>query len=101
MRLKLFRAPHIAQAMARVRAELGGDALILSTRRVADGVEVTAAVEAEEMAAPEPPDPALGAALHYHGLPVGFAPSSLAFAALPLDMPLLFVGPPGAGKTLT
>ncbi len=45
MRLKLFRAASMAQAMGQVRSELGGEALILSSRRVADGVEVTAALE--------------------------------------------------------
>src|ERR1700722_813704 len=108
MRRKVYRATNMAAAMARVRVELGGDALILATRRVADGVEVTAAVEADEVAPPElaamelaPPDPALAAALRYHGLSAEFAPASLTFTALPLETPLLFVGPPGAGKTLT
>ena len=64
MRLKLYRAPKMAEAMARVRAELGPDALILGSRRVADGVEITAALEPE---APAPPqDPARRAALEYH-----------------------------------
>src|SRR5579863_264692 len=102
MRLKLYRAPAMAQAMARVRAELGEDALILATRRVGDGVEVTAALEPDEPPQPPPADPALLAALEYHGLSASFRLTSLSFAALPLDsQPLLFVGPPGAGKTLT
>src|SRR5579863_4611775 len=101
MRLKLYRAPAMAQAMARVRAELGEDALILATRRVGDGVEVTAALEPDEPQPPPPADPALLAALEYHGLPASFRLTSLSFAPLPLDeQPLLFVGPPGAGKTL-
>src|SRR5258705_204322 len=49
MRLRLFRAARMADAMALVRAELGADALILNTRKVADGFEITAALE------PEPP----------------------------------------------
>ncbi|HEY6433897.1 MAG TPA: GTP-binding protein [Acetobacteraceae bacterium] len=113
MRLKLYRAAKMAEAMARVRAELGPDALILSTRRVADGVEITAALEPK----PEPPadSPALVSALDYHGVPLvvrtslphGSLDSALeaafTFAALPLDAPrpLLLAGPPGAGKTLT
>ena len=48
MRLKLFRAPAMAAAMAQVRAELGPDALILGTRRVAGGVEITAALEPDD-----------------------------------------------------
>jgi len=45
MRLRLFRAATTPDALARVRKELGPDALILSTRRVTDGVEITAALE--------------------------------------------------------
>jgi flagellar biosynthesis protein FlhF len=50
MRLKLYRAPSMAGAMARVRAELGADALILGTRRVSDGIEITAALEDDDPA---------------------------------------------------
>ena len=55
MRLKLYRAPAMAEAMARIRAELGNDALILSTRRVGDGVEVTAALEPDDAPPPLAP----------------------------------------------
>lgn len=51
MRIKLYRASSMADAMRQVRIALGPDALILSTRRVADGVEVTAGLEAAD----EPP----------------------------------------------
>ncbi len=48
----------MAEAMARVRAELGEDALILATRRVGDGVEVTAALEPDDAPPPlAPPIP--------------------------------------------
>lgn len=115
MRLKLFRAPTVAAAMSQVRAAFGADALILGTRHLPDGVEVTAALEPDH-AAPAPPDPARLAALRFHGVPEGLHPAldhgsledalseALAFAPLPLgpaDPPLLLVGPPGAGKTLT
>jgi flagellar biosynthesis protein FlhF len=117
MRLKLYRARGMADAMAQVRAELGEDALILATRRVGDGVEVTAALEPDE--APPPlalPDPAVLAALEFHAVPPALRAAllhgaleaalagTLSFAALPLGAngrPLLLVGPPGAGKTLT
>jgi flagellar biosynthesis protein FlhF len=117
MRLKLYRAAAIAEAMACVRAELGSDALILATRRVADGVEVTAALEPTE---PEPESAAIDlartAALAFHGVPAPLREAlhdkpladalraSLRFAPLPLgggDAPLMLAGPPGAGKTLT
>ncbi len=48
MRIRIFRAPTLAAAMAQIRAELGADALILSDR-VRDGfVEVTAALEVND-----------------------------------------------------
>jgi flagellar biosynthesis protein FlhF len=116
MRLKLYRAPRMAQAMAQVRAELGDGALILATRHVGNGVEVTAALEPDEPLSPAlaPKDPALLAALSFHGVPAslhgelqraslecGLA-KVFAFASLPLrQRPLLLAGPPGAGKTLT
>jgi flagellar biosynthesis protein FlhF len=120
MRLKLYRARGMAEAMAQVRAELGEDALILTTRRVGDGVEVTAAQEPGEELPPRPLEPALDsavvAALEYHAVPAGLRAvlqtgeleaalaGALTFATLPLDgnrPPLLLSGPPGAGKTLT
>jgi flagellar biosynthesis protein FlhF len=117
MRLKLYRAAVMAEAMARVRAELGEDALILGTRRVSDGVEVTAALESAEPPAPlAAPDPARLAALEFHAVPAALhvplqqgdletaLANAMLFAALPLganEQPLVLVGPPGAGKTLT
>jgi flagellar biosynthesis protein FlhF len=123
MRLKLYRARGMAEAMAKVRAELGDDALILATRRVGDGVEITAALEPDETPLPPlqapplaPPNPALVAALEFHAVPASLREAlqhgeletalagTLPFGALPLGAngrPLLLVGPPGAGKTLT
>lgn len=48
MRLRIFQAPNVAEAMRKVRAELGDDAIIVSTHknRRGDGVEVTAALDA-------------------------------------------------------
>ena len=116
MRMKLYRAPGMAEAMARIRAELGADALILASRRVKDGVEITAALEPEEEAAPLP-DPARSKLLAWHGVPdaladrLGGGPLRAAlakafrFGALAWDEPdqppLMLTGPPGAGKTLT
>lgn len=102
--------------MAQVRAELGGDALILSTRRVGDGVEVTAALEPPAPPTPVVADSAREAALAWHCIPAPLARAlragplaealrgSFGFAPLPLapgDAPLLLSGPPGSGKTLT
>ncbi len=117
MRLKLYRAATATEAIGRVRAELGADALILNTRRVADGVEITAALEPGD---PPPPAPTIvraSGSLQFHGVPEALMrrlggsaslrtalASVLTFEALPLHRggpPLLFAGPPGAGKTLT
>ncbi|MBN9563697.1 MAG: GTP-binding protein [Alphaproteobacteria bacterium] len=120
MRLKLYRASGMAEAMSAIRAELGADALILATRRVGSGVEVTAALPDEEdhppPAPPPPPDPERLASLAFHNVPAAVADQlrhgklsdalgqALPFAPLPLSQgarPLLFAGPAGAGKTLT
>ena len=112
MRLKLFRAATLKQAMAHVRADLGAEAMILGSRRVADGVEVTAALEPAEPVPVRLPDTRSIAALDWHGVPAPIAErlrlaplaAVLRFGTLPLGAggpPLLFAGPPGAGKTLT
>src|ERR1700712_4787005 len=45
MRIRIFRAPTLAEAMSQIRVELGADALILSDRNRDGFVEVTAALE--------------------------------------------------------
>jgi flagellar biosynthesis protein FlhF len=116
MHLKLFRAAGMAEAMAKVRSELGADALILNTRRVREGIEITAALEPDPE--PEPAPAGLGRleTLTWHGVPAesrqalahGDLEDAIAqtmrFGLLPLDpheRPLMLTGPPGAGKTLT
>jgi flagellar biosynthesis protein FlhF len=93
MHLRVIRAASMTAALAQLRAELGEDAVILSTRRVAEGVEVAAASEPPEdefgdgfvalpplappVAEPPPPAPApaplidaaRAAALAWHGVP--------------------------------
>lgn len=131
MRLRVFRAADAAKAIALVRAEMGPDALILGTRRITEGVEVTAALdpvaEGEPCAASASPptsdagraaeaDATADALCAWHGVPPALAaalrrlplPDALAarlrFGALPLgpaSPPLLVAGPPGAGKTLS
>ncbi len=104
------------EAMARLREELGPDALILATRRVADGVEITAALEPQDDVPPLP-DPARTKLLAWHGVPTELADKlgagSLATALTQVfrfgevdwqgekPRPLMLAGPPGAGKTLT
>ena len=76
MKIKRYTAPSMREALARVRAEQGADAVILSSRRGEEGIEVIAAVDYDEalfadanrqrsvvsptMApAPAPPEPAV------------------------------------------
>ncbi len=117
MRLKLYRAASMPEAMARLRAELGAEAILLASRRVAGGVELTAALEPEEeedepllippiaaaLALPPPPEaaPADGGPplLAAHNLPPALAArlagatleaglaETLAFAPLPGGAP--------------
>jgi flagellar biosynthesis protein FlhF len=116
MRVKLYRAMAMPDAMEQVRRDLGEDALILTTRRTSGGVEVTAAVEGESEAAAPAIEAQRIAALDYHRLPpalvhkleAGPLPFALsaAFRFCRLDLaagspPLLLVGPPGGGKTLS
>jgi flagellar biosynthesis protein FlhF len=119
MRLKIYRGRSLADVMAQARNELGPEALILSTRRTAAGVELTAALDQQEdeplppLPVPLPPENDL---LAWHGIPEPIArrlaagklehtlPTVLRFGLLPLGAdtpPLLLAGPPGAGKTLT
>lgn len=66
MKITRHAAPDMRQALKAVREQLGPDAVILSSRRTADGVEVTAAMdfdaesliaEAEQTAPPQPVRP--------------------------------------------
>ncbi len=69
MKIKRYTAVSMRAALAQVRAEQGPDAVILSSRRGEDGIEVIAAVDYDEAlfvearqrspaASPEPPMPA-------------------------------------------
>ncbi len=81
MRLKSYSAPSMAEAMAMVRAELGDDAIIVSTQRASgsQGVRITAALEENSTddeihqlldgAAPAPVADRVREALVYHGVP--------------------------------
>src|SRR5690606_18540241 len=50
MKIKHYTAPDMRQALRQVREAQGPDAVILSTRRVAAGVEVVAAIDYDEAA---------------------------------------------------
>jgi flagellar biosynthesis protein FlhF len=49
MRLRTVTAPDARQAMARLRAVLGADAIIVATQQVKGGVRITGAVENDEV----------------------------------------------------
>jgi flagellar biosynthesis protein FlhF len=127
----------MAEAMGELRAQLGPDAIIVSTSRGrrGQGVRISAAIEraADQDDAGEAPfgsaaspDHPIAQALAYHGVPgalagrlcgavAGHDDGDLArvlaealgqcFGFAPLDQPpprpLMLVGPPGAGKTVT
>jgi flagellar biosynthesis protein FlhF len=48
MKIKRYTAPSMREALARVRAEQGADAVILSSRRGEEGIEVIAAVDYDD-----------------------------------------------------
>ncbi len=116
MRLKVYQAPNIGAAMTLVRDELGPDALILASRQIDGGFEITAAHEhaLPPLGLAAPPDH--DAALRWHGVTPALASRLsggdliahlahvFAFGPIPCrpsEPPLLLVGPPGAGKTTT
>jgi flagellar biosynthesis protein FlhF len=81
--------------MALVRAELGPDALILSTRRTAQGVELTAALDQADPPEPEPaftPEPP-GASPPTSFNPLPPVPQGLAFHGLPVSLAARLAGP--------
>lgn len=63
MQVKRFFAADMRQAMNRVKEELGADAAILSTRRLAGGIELTAALDYSEQPLAVRANPALEAEL--------------------------------------
>lgn len=139
MRLKSYSAATMSEAMAMVRAELGDDAIIVSTQRASggQGVRITAALEEpttdQEItealggAPMSPVNEAIRDCLVYHGVPprlcerllaaargldtgdatmatAGALDELFAFAPLPArksPTPVMLVGPPGSGKTIT
>ncbi|USD65989.1 flagellar biosynthesis protein FlhF [Vibrio sp. SCSIO 43136] len=58
MKIKRFFAKDMRTALMQVKEELGSDAVIMSNKRVAGGVEIVAAVDGESAAAGKSPAPA-------------------------------------------
>ncbi len=76
MRLRVFEAPTMAEALAAMRRALGPDAVIVASREEARGVRITAAVDRRDdlesllPVSPEPdPTEGLLRVLAWHGLP--------------------------------
>ena len=84
MKIKRFVASDMRQAMREVREEQGPDAVILSTRRLDDGIEIIAAVDYDE---------ALVREAARHGAPLPGArsemPAAIAASPKPERTPLL------------
>jgi flagellar biosynthesis protein FlhF len=115
MKIKRYMAESMRAALAQVRAEQGPDAVILSSRRVAEGIEVIAAVDYDEalfagaaqkrtsVAAPEteqPPAVALSpkvppAAARSHEVPAASSPMSLFDQMMASEEVFRLVMPPG------
>ena len=85
MKIKRFVAKDMRQAMREVREEQGPDAVILSTRRLAEGIEVIAAIDYDE---------ALIREAARHGAPSAEAPE--ASTAVAADEPQVAAVPPPA-----
>ncbi|MBN8895126.1 MAG: flagellar biosynthesis protein FlhF [Rhodanobacter sp.] len=92
MKIKRYVAPDMRQAMREVREEQGDEAVILSTRRIAEGIEIIAALDYDEALmreasrqgaarAPAEPPPPLPAANSQP--PVAEAPAPRAAVAPP------------------
>lgn len=66
MRLRTFTARSMPEALKQIKAELGEDAVILSTKELASGIQVTAAMEPDAPPAPRPAKPAAAATRAAH-----------------------------------
>lgn len=81
MQVKRFFAADMRTAMKLVRDELGADAAIIGNRRVAGGVELTAALDYQVAPAPVRPNPALEAELRKTQARIANAQAELATRA--------------------
>jgi flagellar biosynthesis protein FlhF len=95
MRIKIYRAATVANAMALLRKELGPDAFILATRRTGSGIELTAALDVPEDMPGGAPE-TLAALPPRSEAPRSEAPRSEAPRAAPSDSALIWHGVPAA-----
>ncbi len=82
MQVKRFFAADMRTAMKLVRDELGADAAIIGNRRVAGGVELTAALDYQAAAPSRQPNPALEAELRKTQAKIASAQAELAVRAV-------------------
>ncbi|HSX70096.1 MAG TPA: flagellar biosynthesis protein FlhF [Pseudomonas sp.] len=82
MQVKRFFAADMRTAMKLVRDELGADASIIGNRRVAGGVELTAALDYQPAAPSRQPNPALEAELRKTQATIANAQAELAVRAV-------------------
>jgi len=85
MQVKRFFAADMRQAMKLVRDELGPDASIIGNRRVAGGVELTAALDYQAPVAASKPNPALEAELRKTQAKIAQAKADLSAPARATD----------------
>ena len=110
MRLRTFTAATMDEAMRDMRRQLGASATVLMSNRIDESVRVLAADPSREpganrtffaaLAAHGAPTPIIEAVRAHGGDPADALASCLPFAPLPAG-PLLLIGPPGSGKSLT
>lgn len=110
MKIKLIRAASMRLALAEAQRLMGPDALILGRRKIGNDVEISVAADPEQ---PLDHREQWREALQFHKVPkrlvdhwLDTAPEaamaqSFRFGRINFDRPLLLVGPPGAGKTMT
>src|SRR5690606_8506152 len=82
MQVKRFFAADMRTAMKLVRDELGADAAIIGNRRVAGGVELTAALDYQPATPARQPNPALEAELRKTQAKIANAQAELAVRAV-------------------